>query len=76
MLQHMGDIAASRALHQPRTACMPCKPIQRKYSSKNEVILPSDRWGSMASHAVPRVMMYEGDARIPLEAEAILRGLR
>ena len=56
---------------------MPCsKPIQRKYS-KNEVILPSDRRGSMACHAVPRVMMYQGDARVPLEAEAILvRGLR
>ena len=56
---------------------MPCsKPIQKKYS-KNEVILPSDRWGSMACHAVPRVMMYQGDARVPLEAEAILvRGLR
>ena len=62
---------------QPRTTCMPCsKPIWRKYS-KNEVILPSDRWGSMACHAVPRVMMYQGDARVPLEAEAILvRGLR
>ena len=23
----------------------------------------------MAYHAVPRVMMYEGDARVPLEAE-------
>ena len=55
---------------------MPCKPIRRKYSSKNEVILPSDRRGSMACHAVPHVMMYQGDARIPLEAEAILRGLR
>ena len=55
---------------------MPCKPIRRKYSSKNEVILPSDRRGSMACHAVPRVMMYQGDARVPLEAEAILRGLR
>ena len=55
---------------------MPCsKPIRRKYS-KNEVILPSDRRGSMACHAVPRVMMYQGDARVPLEAEAILRGLR
>ena len=54
--------------------CMPCsKPIRRKYS-KNEVILPSDRQGSMACHAVPRVMMYQGDARVPLEAEAILRG--
>ena len=51
---------------------MPCsKPIRRKYS-KNEVILPSDRRGSMACHAVPRVMMYQGDARVPLEAEAIL----
>ena len=30
----------------------------------------------MACHAVPRVMMYQGDARVPLEAEAILRGLR
>ena len=28
----------------------------------------------MACHAVPRVMMYQGDARVPLEAEAILRG--
>ena len=56
---------------------MPCRPIRRKYSSKNEVILPSDRRGSMACHAVPRVMMYQGDARVPLEAEAILvRGLR
>ena len=56
--------------------CMPFnKPIQRKYS-KNEVILPSDRRRSMACHAVPRVMMYQGDARVPLEAEAILRGLR
>ena len=55
---------------------MPCsKPIRRKYS-KNEVILPSDRWRSMACHAVPRVMMYQGDARVPLEAEAILHGLR
>ena len=56
---------------------MPCsKPIRRKYS-KNEVILPSDRRGSMACHAVPRVMMYQGDARVPLEAEAItVRGLR
>ena len=55
---------------------MPCsKPIRRKYS-KNEVILPSDRRGSMACHAVPRVMMYQGDARVPLEVEAILRGLR
>ena len=55
---------------------MPCsKPIWRKYS-KNEVILPSDRRGSMACHAVPCVMMYQGDARVPLEAEAILRGLR
>ena len=55
---------------------MPCKPIRRKYS-KNEVILPSDRRGSMACHAVPRVMMYQGDARVHLEAEAILvRGLR
>ena len=55
---------------------MPCsKPIRRKYS-KNEVILPSDRRGSMACHAVPCVMMYQGDARAPLEAEAILRGLR
>ena len=55
---------------------MPCsKPIWRKYS-KNEVILPSDRRGSMACHAVPRVMMYQGDARVTLEAEAILRGLR
>ena len=53
-----------------------CKPIRRKYS-KNEVILPSDRRGSMACHAVPRVMMYQGDVRVPLEAEAILvRGLR
>ena len=61
---------------QPRMTCMPCsKPIWRKYS-KNEVILPSDRRGSMACHAVPRVMMYQGDARDPLEAEAILRGLR
>ena len=51
---------------------MPCsKPIRRKYS-KNEVILPSDRRGSMACHAVLRVMMYQGDARVPLEAEAIL----
>ena len=48
--------------------CMPCKPIRRKYS-KNEVILPSDRRGSMACHAVPRVMMYQGNARVPLEAE-------
>ena len=55
---------------------MPCKPIRRKYSSKNEVILPSIRRGSMACHGVPRVMMYQGDARVPLEAEAILRGLR
>ena len=55
---------------------MPCKPIRRKYSSKNEVILPSNRRGSMACHAVPRVMMYQGDARVPLEAEAILCGLR
>ena len=56
--------------------CMPCsKPIRRKYS-KNEVILLSDRRGSMACHAVPRVMMYQGDARVPLEAEEILRGLR
>ena len=56
--------------------CMPCsKPIWRKYS-KNEVILPSGRRGSMAWHAVPRVMMYQGDARVPLKAEAILRGLR
>ena len=56
---------------------MPCsKPIRRKYS-ENEVILPSDRWGSMACHAVPRFMMYQGDVRVPLEAEAILvRGLR
>ena len=55
---------------------MPCsKPIRRKYS-KNEVILPSNQRGSMACHAVPRVMMYQGDARVPLEAEAILRGLR
>ena len=55
---------------------MPCsKPIQRKYS-KNEVILPSDSRGSMTCHAVPRVMMYQGDARVPLEAEAILCGLR
>ena len=56
---------------------MPCsKPIRRKYS-KNEVILPSDRRGSMACHAVPRVMVYQGDVRVPLEAEAILvRGLR
>ena len=62
---------------QPRMTCMPCsKPIQRKYS-KNEVILPSDRRGSMAYHAVPRIMMYQGDVRVPLEAEAILvRGLR
>ena len=28
----------------------------------------------MACHAVPRIMMYQGDARVPLEAEAILRG--
>ena len=28
----------------------------------------------MAYHAVPHVMMYQGDARVPLEAEAILRG--
>ena len=56
--------------------CMPFKPIRRKYSSKNEVILPSDRRGSMACHAVPRVMMYQGDARVPLEVEAILHGLR
>ena len=55
--------------------CMPCKPIRRKYS-KNEVILPSDQRGSMACHAVPRVMMYQGDARAPLGADAILRGLR
>ena len=56
---------------------MPCsKPIRRKYS-KNEVILPSDRRGSMACHAVPCVMMYQGDARVPLDAEAILvHGLR
>ena len=48
---------------QPRTTCMPCsKPIRRKYS-KNEVILPSDGRGSMACHAVPHVMMYQGDAR-------------
>ena len=26
----------------------------------------------MACHAVPHVMMYQGDARVPLEAEAIL----
>ena len=46
-------------------------------SSKNEVILPSDRRGSMACHVVPCVIMYQGDARVPLEAEAILvRGLR
>ena len=57
--------------------CMPCsKPIRRKYS-KNEVILLSDRRGSMACHAVPRVMMYQGVAHVPLEAEAILvHGLR
>ena len=36
-----------------------------------------DTWDRMACHAVPRVMMYQGDARVPLEAEAILvRGLR
>ena len=54
------------------------RPINRYGgSSKNEVILPSDGWGSMACHAVPRVMMYQGDARVPLEAEAIIvRGLR
>ena len=28
----------------------------------------------MACHAVPRVMMYQGDARVPLEEEVILRG--
>ena len=28
----------------------------------------------MACHAVPRVMIYQGDAHVPLEAEAILRG--
>ena len=28
----------------------------------------------MACHAAPRVMMHQGDARVPLEAEAILRG--
>ena len=28
----------------------------------------------MACHVVPRVMMYQGDVRVPLEAEAILRG--
>ena len=66
----------SQLNYQPRTTCMPCsKPIRRKYS-KNEVILPSDQRGSMAYHAVPRVMMYQGDARVPLEAEAILCGLR
>ena len=38
---------------------------------------PSNRRGSMACHAVPHVMMYQGDARVPLEAEAILvHGLR
>ena len=51
------------------------KPIRSKYS-KSAVILPSDRRGSMACHAVPRVMMYQGDARVPLEAEEILHGLR
>ena len=57
-----------------RRAC----PINRYGGiSKNEVILPSDGRGSMACHAVPCVMMYQGDARVPLEAEAILvRGLR
>ena len=38
------------------------------------MILPSDGRGSIAYHAVPCVMMYQGDARVPLEAEAILRG--
>ena len=55
---------------------MPCSKLIRRKYSKNEVILPSDRQGRMACHAVPRVMMYQGDARVPLEAEAILRGLR
>ena len=32
-------------------------------SSKNEVILPSDGEGSMACHAVPRVMMYQDDVQ-------------
>ena len=49
------------------------RPINRfGGSSKNEVILPSDGRGSMACPAVPRVMMYQGDACVPLEAEAIL----
>ena len=62
---------------QPRTTCMPCSKLIRRKYSKNEVILPSDRPGSMACHAVPRVMMYQGDAPVPLEAEAILvHGLR
>ena len=30
----------------------------------------------MACHAVPRVMMYQGDAHVPLEAKSILCGLR
>ena len=75
-LEYCSSHIYSQLNSQPRTTCMPCKPIRRKYSSKNEVILPSDRRGSMAYHAVPRVMMYQGDACVPLEAEAILRGLR
>ena len=75
-LEYCSSHIYSQLNSQPRTTCMPCsKPIWRKYS-KNEVILPSDQRGSKACHAVPRVMMYQGDARVPLEAEAILRGLR
>ena len=63
----------SYILNLERRAC----PVNLyRGSSKNEVILPSDGRGSMACNAVPRVMMYQGNARVPLEAEAILRGLR
>ena len=49
---------------------------QKLKLNKKVVHIESARRGSMACHAVPRVMMYQGDARVPLEAKAILRGLR
>ena len=58
--------------------CMPCKPIRRNYSSKNEVILPSDRQRSLACHAVPHVSEIARQRVSPLVSgvRAGLSGLR
>ena len=50
--------------------------VQNKGKSVWKSRYDGDVSGSMACHAVPRVMMYQGDARVPLEEEAKLCGLR